>query len=194
MLARIPEVSVRGDQLAFMQHCHIVRRVLEVGRWLALDKTPPAPTVPNPRRNLPTPLPPVTGRYVPMTARGLTHQIYFETTGTGRDLLCLHTAGADARQFHRLMSDTRLTTAHRLVAFDLPWHGRSPPPPGAVHGGWRLDTDLYVELIMGFVAAAQLDRPIVLGASMSGEICLELAYRHPEVRIPVIVISQSGRS
>ena len=33
---------------------------------------------------------------------------------------------------------------------------------------------------MGFVAAAGLDRPIVLGASMSGEICLELAYRHPE--------------
>jgi len=33
---------------------------------------------------------------------------------------------------------------------------------------------------MGFVAAAGLDRPIALGASMSGEICLELAYRHPE--------------
>ena len=32
----------------------------------------------------------------------------------------------------------------------------------------------------GFVAAAGLDKPVALGASMSGEICLELAYRHPE--------------
>ena len=32
---------------------------------------------------------------------------------------------------------------------------------------------------MGFIAAAGLRRPIVLGASMSGEICLELAYAIP---------------
>ena len=36
MLARVPEFAVRGDQLAFLQHCHVVRRVLEVGKWLAL--------------------------------------------------------------------------------------------------------------------------------------------------------------
>ena len=78
------------------------------------------------------------------------------------------------------MADPRLTDEHRLVAFDLPWHGKSPPPSGAVPGSWRLDTDLYVDLIMGFVASAKLKRPIVLGASMSGEICLELALRHPD--------------
>ena len=33
---------------------------------------------------------------------------------------------------------------------------------------------------MGVIAAAGLRRPVVLGASMSGEICLELALRHPE--------------
>ncbi len=84
------------------------------------------------------------------------------------------------------MADPRLTDGHRLVAFDLPWHGRSPPPPGAVPGAWRLDTDLYVELIMGFVAGARLGRPIVLGASMSGEICLELALRHPDAFTGII--------
>jgi pimeloyl-ACP methyl ester carboxylesterase len=39
---------------------------------------------------------------------------------------------------------------------------------------------LYVALIMGFIAAAGLKKPVALGASMSGEICLELAYRHPD--------------
>ena len=80
-----------------------------------------------------------------------------------------------------------------MVAFDLPWHGKSPPPAGAIPGAWRLDTDLYVDLIMGFVDAAGLDRPIVLGASMSGEICLELAYRHPDSFAGIIACEASER-
>ncbi len=125
-------------------------------------------------------MPKVQGGYVPVTVGGVTYQIYYETAGSGRDVLCMHTAGSDGRQFHGLMADERITRDHRLVAFDLPWHGKSLPPEGSVPGSWRLNTDLYVDLIMGFVAAAGLDKPIALGASMSGEICLELAYRHPE--------------
>jgi pimeloyl-ACP methyl ester carboxylesterase len=78
------------------------------------------------------------------------------------------------------MADGRITGTHRLVAFDLPWHGRSAPTPGAVTGSWSLNTDLYVDIVMSFIASVGLQRPVVLGASMSGEICLELALRHPE--------------
>jgi pimeloyl-ACP methyl ester carboxylesterase len=179
MLYRVPEFSIQGDQLAFMQHAHVVRRVLEVGKWLALGHSAPVPPTLAPRGG-PRPVPRVEGRYVPVTVGGTTYQIYTETAGSGRPILCLHTAGADGRQFHGLMADPSLTAAHRFVSFDMPWHGKSPPPDGAIPGSWRLNTDLYVALIMGFVAAAGLDRPIVLGASMSGEICLELACRHPE--------------
>jgi pimeloyl-ACP methyl ester carboxylesterase len=135
----------------------------------------------------------VTGRYIPVTARDTSYQLYTEHAGAGRDLLCLHTAGADGRQFHRLMADQRITASHRMIAFDLPWHGKSPPPPGAIPGSWRLDTDLYVELIMRFIEAAGLQRPIVLGASMSGEICLELAYRHPDAFTGIIACEASER-
>jgi pimeloyl-ACP methyl ester carboxylesterase len=186
MLARVPDFQVRGDQLAFLQHCHIVRRVLEIGRWLALGR----PVSPLPA---PAPTPPVSGGYVPVTAGDTTYQIYHEHAGAGRDMLCLHTAGADGRQFHRLMADPRITATHRMVAFDLPWHGKSPPPAGAIAGSWRLNTDLYVDLIMGFIAAARVQRPIVLGASMSGEICLELAYRHPEAFAGIIACEASER-
>ena len=31
MLYRVPEFRVEGDQLTFMQHAHVVRRVLEIG-------------------------------------------------------------------------------------------------------------------------------------------------------------------
>jgi pimeloyl-ACP methyl ester carboxylesterase len=179
MLYRVPEFQIKGEMVAFMQHAHLARRVLEIGKWLALGHAEPAPVTLAPRGGKRA-VPKVTGGYVPVTAGGTTYQVYYETAGTGRDVLCMHTAGADGRQFHGLMADRRITECHRLIAFDLPWHGKSPPPEGAIPGSWRLNTDLYVELIMGFIAAAELREPIALGASMSGEICLELAYRHPE--------------
>ena len=173
MLARVPEVALEGDRLVFAQYCHVVRRVLEVGKGLVLGRALLRPSVV-------TPVPAMAGGYVAVAIGGVRHDVFFEQAGRGQDVLCLHTAGSDGRQFHRLMGDERITGRHRLVAFDLPWHGRSLPPVGGVVGGWRMTTDFYVEAIMGFVKAAGLDRPIVLGASMSGEICLELALRHPE--------------
>src|SRR5438874_7964923 len=83
-----------------------------------------------------------------MTVGGVTYQIYSESAGSGQDVLCMHTAGADGRQFNGLMADPRIVEHHRLVSFDLPWHGKSPPPEGAIPGSWRLNTDLYVALIM----------------------------------------------
>jgi pimeloyl-ACP methyl ester carboxylesterase len=192
MLYRVPDFAIAGDQLAFMQHAHVARRVLEIGKWLASGRTMPAPVWLNPNAGK-RPFPSVTGGYVPVRAAGTDYQIYYETAGSGRDILCLHTAGADARQFHGLMADKRITAQHRLVAFDLPFHGKSPPPDGAIPGAWRLNTDLYVDLIMEFVAAARLDRPIVLGASMSGEICLELAYRHPDAFTGIVACEASER-
>ena len=74
--------------------------------------------------------------------RGVTYQIYSESAGSGQDVLCMHTAGADGRQFHGLMADPRIVERHRLTSFDLPWHGKSPPPEGEIQGSWRLNTDL----------------------------------------------------
>ena len=192
MLYRVPEFGIDGDQLAFMQHAHVVRRVLEVGKWLALRNVLPVPVSLQPRGGA-RPVPNAQGQYLRVSVHGTSYQIYYETAGQGRDLLCLHTAGADSRQFHGLMADARLTDSHRVVAFDLPWHGRSPPPEDAIPGAWRLNTELYVALIMAFVEAAGLRRPVVLGASMSGEICLELALRHPEAFAGIIACEASEK-
>ena len=178
MLARVKEAKLEGDALAFAQSCHLVRRVLEVGKWLALGHALPVPA--SLRPGIATPMPRMQGGYVPVAIDGVRHDVFHEWAGEGQDVLCLHTAGSDGRQFHRLMADVRIVGTHRLVPFDLPWHGRSPPPAGSLPGTWRMTTDFYVAAIMGFIKAAGLRRPIVLGASMSGEICLELAYRHPE--------------
>ncbi|WP_198368923.1 alpha/beta fold hydrolase [Roseomonas rosulenta] len=184
MRHRVPEFRITGEEIAFLRHCHLVRRVLEVGRWLVLQGDGPVPAFPRP--SLPAmPAPDVSGRYIDVTAEGRGWRLYAESAGQGRDILCLHTAGADGRQFHGLMSDKRLTDRWRLTSFDMPWHGKSPPP-AEPPGAWRLTTDRYVELIMGVVAAAGLHKPVLLGASMSGEICLEVALRHPDAFSAII--------
>ena len=167
---RVPGFAIESDTQTFMQYVHVVRRVLEVGKWLALGRALPVPVTLAPPGG-PRPIPPVTAGYVPVTALGQTYQVYYEAAGTGRDILCMHTAGSDCRQFHGLMADPRITAEHRLVAFDLPWHGKSLPPEGAIPGSWWLNTELYVALIMSFAEAAGLNKPVALGASMSGEIC-----------------------
>ena len=181
MHRQVPEFRIEGDELAFAQHCHIARRVLEIGKWLALGNAAPAPATLRPPLG-DWPAPQLTGGYVSVRAGGQTHRIFHESAGSGRDIVCLHTAGSDGRQFHRLMADPRITERHRLIAFDMPWHGRSLPPAGGIPGSWSLNTDLYIEIIMGFIAAAGLDRPIVLGASMSGiafEVSMVMVARDP---------------
>lgn len=121
---------------------------------------------------------PIVGRYVHLTLEGRSHRVYFEEAGTGIPLVCLHTAGADARQFHHMMTDPAITQAFRVIAFDLPWHGKSSPPPGWQEEEYRLTTESYTAVIRTFCGALELDKPVVLGCSIGGRIVLNLAIRH----------------
>ena len=73
-------------------------------------------------------LEPIIGRYLTLDLGGRPHRLYFEECGTGIPLVCLHTAGADGRQFRHLMLDEEITAKFRIIAFDMPWHGKSLPP------------------------------------------------------------------
>jgi pimeloyl-ACP methyl ester carboxylesterase len=123
-------------------------------------------------------LDPIVGRYVHVTLQGRPHRVYFEEAGQGIPLLCLHTAGADGRQFRHMMTDAAITDHFRVISFDLPWHGKSTPPDGWQDEEYRLTTDAYIEAIRTFRDALELERPAVLGCSIGGRIVLSLAIRH----------------
>ena len=63
---------------------------------------------------------PIIGRYFHLDLFGRQHRIYVEQAGEGTPLLCLHTAGADGRQYRALMNDERITRGHRVIVFDMP--------------------------------------------------------------------------
>lgn len=123
---------------------------------------------------------PTIGRYLHLELFGRQHRIYVEEAGQGTPLLCLHTAGADGRQYRALMNDPRVTAKHRVIAFDMPWHGKSSPPEGWHNEEYQLTSAQYTTMILEISAALELDRPIVMGCSIGGRIVLHLALEHPE--------------
>jgi pimeloyl-ACP methyl ester carboxylesterase len=118
---------------------------------------------------------PIVGRYMTLELNGRPHRLYFEEAGQGIPLVCLHTAGADGRQFRHLMLDEDITRHFRLLAFDMPWHGKSLPPEGWENEEYRLTTSGYTDMIVAFCRALELDRPVVMGCSIGGRIVLNLA-------------------
>jgi pimeloyl-ACP methyl ester carboxylesterase len=120
----------------------------------------------------------VTGHYLNLDIGGRHHRIYFEEAGSGPALLCLHTAGSDARQYRHVLNDPEVTSHFRVIAFDMPWHGKSSPPHGFESEVYSLTTERYVELVMAVKRALALDKPVVMGCSIGGRVVLHLALRH----------------
>lgn len=118
---------------------------------------------------------PIIGRYFSIDIDGSEHRLYVEEAGRGAPLLCLHTAGADSRQYRHVFNDAAVTDRFRVVAFDLPYHGRSAPPDGWWLKKYRLTAASYLDTIRAVWLALGLERPVVMGCSMGGAIVLKVA-------------------
>lgn len=122
----------------------------------------------------------ITGRYINLAIGGTPQRIYFEEAGQGRPVVCLHTAGADTRQWRFILNDEAFTRSNRFFAFDMPWHGKSLPPEGFETAEYLLTTEAYIETVLAFCSALGLEKPLLAGCSMGGRIALQLAALHPD--------------
>jgi pimeloyl-ACP methyl ester carboxylesterase len=135
------------------------------------------------------------GRYLHLDVEGVRHRIYYEEAGAGVPLLCQHTAAADARQWRHLLEDRRVTSRFRVIAYDLPYHGRSLP------AGERWWAEEYVltrsramGIAVGLAEVLGLHRPVFLGSSIGGMLALDLARYHPDAFRAVIALQGGLRS
>src|SRR5262249_47525589 len=135
---------------------------------------------------------PIHGRYFQVDIEGLEHRIYFEEAGAGIPLLCLHTAGADSRQYRHVLNDNAITSRYRVIAFDMPHHGGSNPPDGWWLRKYRLDTRRYLCMIRAVWNALELTRPVVMGCSMGGAIVLKVAAEYQNELRGVIGLESSA--
>ena len=123
---------------------------------------------------------PVTGRYLNLSLLGKAHRLYMEESGQGIPLLCLHTAGSDSRQYRALQNDEQILRNFRVIAFDLPYHGKSSPPAGWQSHEYKLSSSDYVQIVLTVCAALGLEKPVVMGCSIGGRIVLQLALEHAQ--------------
>ncbi len=130
------------------------------------------------------------GRYVHLQLEGLDHRIYYESAGQGIGLLCQHTAGADGRQWRRLLEDARVTDRFQVVVYDLPAHGKSLPPAGRAWWAepYVLTQQLAMALPTTLAAVLGLDRPVFIGSSVGGMLALDLARHHADDYRAVIAL------
>ena len=169
-------IEVHGDQTAFAHWTHVWRRVLELTHDAQCGPLKEEEQPEQERDYL-------TGRYVfldaPIWGRS---KVFYETSGDGKQqIVFLHTAGSDSRQYHGVMNDPQMRKKCTMYAFDLPGHGRSFPSKNLPPGAHTNTEDSYVGIIAAFVKELGLRRPIICGASMAGQVCLAVAIRHKEV-------------
>ena len=181
------EFKIEGTKLQIAQSLHALERLFEILRGQIADEDPQAyPDLQHIRGSY---------GYVNLGNERVA-QIYYEESGNAEapTLLMLHTAGADARQFHPIMADIDLRKQWNMVAFDLPSHGRSMPLLKALWQDYSLTKEDYVNVCQVFIEQI-IGRPVVLlGCSMGAAMALKMAATFPNLVSGVIALEAPFRS
>jgi pimeloyl-ACP methyl ester carboxylesterase len=174
-----------GDDVVFAQYYPAIMRAVEILRAPNPDAVQ-AVERPGETPRFDTPV----GRYVHLEVEGQDYRIYFEEAGQGIPLLLQHTAGCHGSQWRHLFEVPEITSRFRLIAYDLPFHGKSVPPVGRKWWAqeYRLRGDFLRALVVQLAQALDLRRPVFMGCSVGGLLALDLARRHPDAFRAVISV------
>ena len=188
--------QVAGDAEHYCAYYPALRRLIELMRAAAGGDQ----AVPSVVRQSPEPAPEpqfdaAVGRYVRLPIAGVAQRLYFEESGTGDvGLLLQHTAGADGRQWRHLLEDPGLQAKFRMVAYDLPYHGKSIPPEGEQwwEQEYRLTREQLMAVPVALAAALGLERPVYMGSSIGGHLAIDLAIHRPQAFRAVVGLEASA--
>ena len=121
-------------------------------------------------------------KIVSVDVEGVKYRVYFEENGKGIPLVCQHTASAESLQWRHLLCDEEVASKYRIIAVDLPYHGKSLPPETLPwwKTEYRLTKKFFMDFHVAFCGALDLKRPVFMGCSIGGDIALDLAFAHPD--------------
>ena len=111
--------------------------------------------------------------------------IHVASSGTGQPLVLLHGFTGSTATWDYLRS--RLESSHRVIAIDLPGHGRSSSPSDAS----RYSLDRLADDLITVLGALGLTSAALLGYSMGGRAALRFAIRHPD-RLSALILESTS--
>jgi len=179
-----PAFALSGEPLVIAQARPVLERLFE---RLTAGPVAEAPAV---ARDLGQ----IRGGYHAVNCGGTRYDMFVETAGQGEPVLLLHTAGADARQFQAQLADVELAQSWRLIAPDLPFHGRSMPPRDWDGGPYRLSSQQYLAWCVALIEQVIGAPALVAGGSMGAAMALVMAAERPDLVRGVVAIEPPFRS
>lgn len=175
------QMTLAADPVCYAQYYPAVMRAVELLRPARDEPAAPPPPAPG---SFDSPV----GRYIHLAIAGQDYRVYFEEAGAGIPLLLQHTAGCHGAQWRHLFERPEITGRFRLIAYDLPFHGKSLPPVGPKWWAepYQLTGDFLRAVPVALAGALGLDRPVFMGCSVGGLLALDLALHHPDLFSAVI--------
>jgi pimeloyl-ACP methyl ester carboxylesterase len=131
-----------------------------------------------------------------LSHRDIEYRLYLEQAGAGIPLVLQHTAGSDGRQWRHLLEDSDITKNFRVIAWDLPYHGKSLPPLTDRYWetGYRLEMSWFMSFVVKVCNELGLTRPVYMGSSMGGFLAPDLALHYPDEFQAVIGLEAMAKS
>ncbi|HMA20346.1 MAG TPA: 2-succinyl-6-hydroxy-2,4-cyclohexadiene-1-carboxylate synthase [Gemmatimonadaceae bacterium] len=111
--------------------------------------------------------------------------IHVASSGASQPLILLHGFTGSSATWNYLRS--RLDSSHRVIAIDLPGHGRSSSPLDAS----RYSLDRLADDLVTVLDALDLTRVALFGYSMGGRAALRFAIRHPD-RLTALILESTS--
>src|SRR4030042_65900 len=127
---------------------------------------------------------PVQGIIQSLALKGREHQIHYLGAGNGSPVVLMHGGASDCRDWVGTMAI--LSHSYSVYAPDLPGYGRSSRD----ESGYHLSD--FVELSIKFIQTLGLNSPVLVGHSLGGRVCLEIALRHPEMGRKLVLVDTAG--
>lgn len=127
----------------------------------------------------------ITGHYIDVDGT----RTFYDEIGDGVPLVCIHTAGANSLEYHYILPLYAELGFH-AYALDLPGHSRSYPV------NWRPHRSIHehAEFVHAFVNALGLEKPVITGCSIGGDITFDYAVHHWREMAAGIPMEGLGRS
>ena len=114
-------------------------------------------------------------------------RINYIEQGKGQPLLMIHGLGGNASHWKRNIAT--LAAQYRCIAVDLPGYGSSAAVT-RTEGIQQLD--FYVDVIAGLLKKLNIQKAVVMGHSMGGQISIILALKYPALVNKLVLLAPAG--
>lgn len=104
--------------------------------------------------------------------------LHYKIQGNGEAIVLLHSGGADLRDYQWIAP--QLAQSYHVIAFDGRGAGQSPP---------LLEPVDYMEDLRSLLNHLHVDRAILVGHSIGGQIATDFALAYPERVIKLVLIA-----